>query len=317
VNEVGLADYLRVLAVVGDDDVTCRRVAAILGLAPSTPPPLVVSSVGVSTGAATASAVGTPTVIHDSRPDGPEPARHAPGGAGDDIELVELDEPLVAPAWPERVHAFTAVGRELPHDPLLDPRRTRALLTAALASLLPAGEIDVAALVDLAARARPVLGVPRRLRPSLGRGVQIIVDLADGMLPFRRDQTELLHSVDRLVADGLVAIVTSEGDPLETWSTQRAAMVQYTPPAPGTPVIALTDLGIRAARSGDRSVCERWLGLASRLRRAGAPLIALVPYPADQWPRELVAAITMITWDHEARVTEAQGAARRARSRVR
>jgi hypothetical protein len=73
---------------------------------------------------------------------------------------------------------------------------------------------------------------------------------------------------------------------------------RYRPPLPGVPVVLLTDLGIcqppLATDSADE--CE-WLEFATLVRRAGCPLLALVPYGETRWPRALARALNIIHWD--------------------
>jgi hypothetical protein len=70
------------------------------------------------------------------------------------------------------------------------------------------------------------------------------------------------------------------------------------PPAPGIPVVVLTDLGI-AQPHGAMAVAgaEEWREFASNVSRAQCPLLALVPYPARRWPAGLHRVMTILQWD--------------------
>lgn len=63
-------------------------------------------------------------------------------------------------------------------------------------------------------------------------------------------------------------------------------------------MLLLTDLGIgRPQLSADPATVEEWLELAAVVRRAGCPLVALVPYGAHRWPAALRDAMTLVEWD--------------------
>src|SRR5206468_10029090 len=80
-----------------------------------------------------------------------------------------------------------------PIMPLLRPKWSRGVLAAANETTVSDGPIDVERMVERAARVEPVVTVPRLPRPSLHRGVQLLVDIGEGMQPFRRDQEVLVE----------------------------------------------------------------------------------------------------------------------------
>ncbi len=316
---VGLGDYLRAVEALGaaDDPALCRRVAGILGIeasaaAVAVDPGLVAAgelrtgrtSVDAVIAAAAADAAGRP----------PEAAAPAAGSAAEDIELIEVTTSAPAAAPLPQLAAPAGPPPPLPHEPLFDPQRARALIGSVLAAARAEGEIDEPALIDQIARAQPVIAVPRRMRLTLARGVQVLVDLSPSMLPFRRDQDELLSRIDRLVTDGLLEVQTFDGDPGQTWSRRRKRGA-YEPPRPGTPVLALTDLGLRDAREGRLQPAASWLAFAAKLAPAQVPFVALVPYPPAALPRVMVDRIAVVQWDRPASVSSVQRAAARARRR--
>jgi hypothetical protein len=63
-------------------------------------------------------------------------------------------------------------------------------------------------------------------------------------------------------------------------------------------VLLLTDLGIQSGFSVSGGADEsEWLEFVGALKHAGNPLVALVPYPPQRWPRRLAAAIHIVPWD--------------------
>jgi hypothetical protein len=190
------------------------------------------------------------------------------------------------------------------HEPLFVRSWSRELLAAALAQQMPGSRVDEPRLVGLVAAARPVTEIPHRPRRSLSRGVQVLVDLGDGMEPFARDQSELLEGIRRVVGDSRVQVLQFRDSPIRnagsgpiwTWKP-------YVPPEPGSPVLALTDLGIGGpAVHPGRSRPNEWAALASRLRRRSCPLVAFVPYGPERWPRRLARMMTIVEWDRSATV---------------
>ena len=113
------------------------------------------------------------------------------------------------------------------YEPLFVRSWSRELLAAALAQQIPGGPVDERRLVSLIASARPVTKIPRHPRRSLSRGVQVLVDLADGMEPFTRDQSELLEAIRRVVGNSRVQVLQFRDSP-----TREAAPA---PSGPGSP----------------------------------------------------------------------------------
>lgn len=222
-----------------------------------------------------------------------EPVGHQTRAPGESLE----SHPAL-PAWAADVH-----GRALPHEPLWNPRWTRQLVAAALSTPSTGRRIDVPRVVDTVARAQPLVEVPRVSKRTLVRGVQILVDLGDAMAPYARDRTQLVEQIG-LVANHATSVVKFRGTPLRGSKRHaKPSWRHYTPPAPGTPVIALTDLRIGGTDGDSRAEdLSEWLDVAHRLQTRGSRLIALVPYGEDRWPRLPEALITIVLWDRAATV---------------
>lgn len=246
----------------------------------------------------------------------PAPAS-VPEPTGDRAELSAVLKPDFTasrrlPAWLEQVdplpESSTGVEPAVPvPDPLLEPRWTRAILSGTLATLSDTGPLDVPRLVRGVARNRPWRAVPRRPWPTLARGVQVLVDRSEAMLPFAADQDGLLEKLRAVVGRERLEVLRFErpGDkagagPRRTWKSY----FEHHRPRPATAVLALTDLGIGERRLGARPVRpEDWRIFAEELRRLGSPLVALVPYGKKRWPEGLGRALTILSWD---RVTSAR-----------
>jgi hypothetical protein len=184
-------------------------------------------------------------------------------------------------------------------EPLFNPATVRALLSAALSTLVADGPVDVTTLVRSVAAGRVLRALPRRPRRAIRHGVQLLVDRGDGMLPFRADVRQLTGRVRAVAGSTRVSVLGFEGTPLRgTGTGSRRTWTPYERrlPAPGTVVAAITDLGMgelgcRAAPPGE------WLATARLLRRNGSVLRAFVPYPAERVPGVLLREIRVIEWD--------------------
>lgn len=185
------------------------------------------------------------------------------------------------------------------HDSLFRPSWTRSILSGSLSTPIPVGLIDLPALVDSLSRGQVVSRIPSIPRPSLIRGVQILVDRGESMQPFGRDQDEMVSAVRRVVGRGATQVLDFVGCP--TRGAGEGAVWDwgpYRPPGHGTPVLILSDLGSgRYAAPGERASVREWLAFADALAHRPCPLIAFVPYPKSRWPRGLSRHLVILQWD--------------------
>ncbi|MFC8009008.1 hypothetical protein [Streptomyces cinereoruber] len=221
------------------------------------------------------------------------PVPHGPGREGDAVPR-EAVEPLARP---------TGVRLPLPHQPLLVPQWTGAIVRALLSRPVPEGPVDIPALIDTLAHERPVTSLPRLPVPTLRYGVQVLVDRGAGMQPFRRDQDELLRRVRAVVGEELVeAGYFSDAPQRGTGPGPRWTRTAYRPPRAGRPVLVLSDLGLGGPpghrRRGTR---EEWTDFACAVRRAGCEAVVLSPYPARRWAAWMPRTLPLVGWDRTAR----------------
>ncbi|MEZ4293650.1 MAG: hypothetical protein R3B70_01645 [Polyangiaceae bacterium] len=204
---------------------------------------------------------------------------------------------------------------ELDLEPLFEPGWTRSILAAALAVQRPDGSIEVDKAVSRIARRLPITTLPRRKRPTLRMGVQVLVDRGEGMEPFQRDAASLIARVRAVVGQGATEVLRFDSDPRLAGPGPKRLWAPYRPPAPGAPVLVLSDLGILQPDGMGAERDEMWLDLTATLRRAGCPLIAFVPQPARRFPAVLAQQMTLIEWDRPTTVAAARNASRREQSR--
>jgi hypothetical protein len=254
----------------------------------------------------------SPTQPHDT----PAPAA-APASQPGIISRLER----IASGVADRVALPTGLGTSRgdqgyappPFAPLFVPRWVRGILGAALATDGGDGPVDVDRVVELLVRRQGLTSLPRLPWPTLRRGVQVLTDVGPAMAPFSRDQASLLAAITQVIGTGRIQTLRFVGCPSRgvTPGTLRRPSA-YSPPPAGTVVLLLTDLGIGRAGLGESAMVQEWEALALTVRRAGCPLIALVPYSPRRWPPALARAIRIVYWD---RPTTA-GAVRRRLGRL-
>jgi hypothetical protein len=247
-------------------------------------------------------------------------ADEEPNDVDDELDIAITERQRTMPAVPEWVRAarplmstgLTSAGiaadpsATLP--PLLPSKRARAILTGFLA--MPGeGEVDVDALTERVAKGHPLFTIPRRLRPTLGRGVHLLVDRSDAMMPFLGDIAML--SKDLACVAGLGQRVESfAASPLRgcgIGSRRRwSPFGEANPPLPGSRVICITDLGLGGAAVGQQAADpEEWIAFAATVRRLGCSPGAIVPYEPERWPKSVRRAMDLLFWDPATRASDA------------
>jgi hypothetical protein len=193
-----------------------------------------------------------------------------------------------------------------PVAPLFRPRWTRHLISGALSTSGDSGSIDFERLCEAMARMQPVVRLPCHPLPTLKRGVQVLVDQGEGMQPFIEDQEQMLRCIVRVVGKDKATVMGFAGSPLRgAGESSRWEWREYRPPGQGTPVLLMTDLGIRQSTRWSEWADEaEWLAFARTLNRSGNPLAALVPYGRDRWPASLRTAVKIIHWDQRTTISK-------------
>lgn len=208
----------------------------------------------------------------------------------------------------EALERFDARCHDAPveQEPLWEPGWTPALLGATLATEGNGHTMDEERAVETIARGRSLSELPMLPRNTLSRGAQVLVDMGEEMTPYARDRSQLVREVSRIAGRSRLTTLRFQGTPLRgAGSSGRPTWQRYKPPDPGTPVLAITVLGIGGHTSrAPRASHAEWLELASLLERRGSPLLALVPYPQARWPKELTRALTILRWDRPTTVAE-------------
>ena len=201
-----------------------------------------------------------------------------------------LHEPVVEAAAPQ----------PLAFEGLFAPRDAVALLRLAASMPMPTERIDVARVTGDLARAKPLLTLPRLQVPSLASGALLLVDVGQPMQPFWEDQQELVDRFRRSLRG--LADVRFVGDaPLAGAGRDRrkGSWTSFELPRPGTPVIALSDLGCGFPPRPETA--RAWLALAGQLRRRQCRVVAFAPVRPARVVPALRRAIAVAIRDRAAR----------------
>ena len=214
-------------------------------------------------------------------------------------------------------------------EPLFDRVHRRGILTEAVATFVEDGPLDFDAIVATLATQMPLHQLPRSLSRTTRRGVQVLLDHGKGMAPYRQDQAHLVDALDDVLGDEHFEVYSFVGCPsrgiypatVQAHADRRRparSPQPWKPPPPGTPLLAVTDLGIGGPFfDTDRATVAEWLSFADRARHAGFTLIALIPYQAVRWPPRVARAMTPLHWSEKATAAEFRRAMRDATQRLR
>ena len=174
----------------------------------------------------------------------------------------------------------------------------RGILSAALSTLVPEGDLDMRRILRILGDGRPLEQLPRLARATMRRGVQVLLDRSVPMDPFQQDQRDLVEALDDILADDRLEVLCFAACPVRgVGSGARSTWRAWKPPPQGIPILAVTDLGIGGPMfDEDRPSPGEWLRFALRARIGGHRLISLVPYEATRWPPTLARVMSIIHW---------------------
>jgi hypothetical protein len=186
----------------------------------------------------------------------------------------------------------------------------RAILSAALATHVPEGPLDLKRIFNELVNCRPLADMPRLPLTTLRQGVQVLVDGWIGMAPFSADQEGMVRAISRMIPPDRFELLYFTGCPTRGVGTGSPKdWYRWQAPPRHTRILVMSDLGIGGPLlDGDRSNAREWLIFAKQVQDACCPIAALVPYEPARWPTELANSITLIHWSE--RLTA--GAIRRA-----
>ena len=236
------------------------------------------------------------------------------------LEVIDDRADLAAPRRaetsdtnPADYRATAPVGPESPLESLFPPGRVRGILRELTTVTSASGPPDIAAAIELMARATPIELLPRKQVTTLCHSIQLLFDAGPAMLPFARDKQQLSATTLRLFGRDRVRVADFISSPLQRVRAQR--QVRWDDlrwPARGSALVVVSDLGIGAGTSETHA--DEWRHFVEQADSRGLRSIVLIPYERDRWPTAAAAFGTALTWDLD---TGVQALHRRARQRRR
>jgi hypothetical protein len=307
-SEVGLAELVEALHHLQPADEPTRvAIAEALGLAEHA---AAKSAIRVGTGGAEPGAAEEPSAgTHASETElanritAPEEVEEAKlkmlTPVREEAMTIEVLFGASAPVEVEPLEHSSAAHLQAPeYVPLLHQEWFRGIAGAMLATSQPSRDIDWRFLERRLVRGLPLEKLPWRSRPTLKRGVQVLLDCSESMQPFRRDGTELVASLGRLVGECRVRTWRFRLNP---WQPARSQW-KWLSPTPArfdayTPLLVISDFGI--AGSGATGL-EPWLEALHQAELLRCPILALIPAPESSWPLWLRRVVPRaFVWDRE------------------
>jgi hypothetical protein len=160
-----------------------------------------------------------------------------------------------------------------------------------------------------------LLRIPRRVVPSLSRGVQVILDRGPSSAPFHADQKLLLDQIRAVGGQETVSVV--DLDPSEDFhagDSEEIAREYFDRfrPLPGVVVTLVSDLGIAQVPFERTAPAGEWERFLRRIRAGGNPVVAFVPYGWRRWPAVLRKYATLVQWDRRTTVQAVRRALERS-----
>ncbi len=219
------------------------------------------------------------------------------------------DGPGEAPG--DGVGAVQSAGLEPPWT----PEWARGVMVAAVSAPVASRRLDQRALVRKVSRQQVLRTVPWQRRPSTRRGVQLLLDHSPGMAPFHEDRRWLHGLMASVAGRDRVEVLRFSGSPRRgvVHAGSAAGPQAYRAPAPGTPVVLVSDLGmLRPPLTGDRTArVHEWLDFLDQVLRCGCPPACLTPFPATAYLPQVRERVALIPLDRRISLRHAREATRK------
>ena len=312
---VGRSDLLRVYAEQGEQ--ALEMAAAALGYERQVPREAVVASV-----AGTISPIGHGFVVAGP----PQPERPAVIPAARFFHVTEHrqtdaqpgDDADAAPSWLAAAELLEEDPRPAPGSlrlpsrlPLTRWSRLGPFLRRSLGRSVEWSQPDVPRLLDRLTRGEALCRIPMLRRHGWSPRIAILTDYSRQTTPFHGDFNGLCRALEKRHGQLGIEHCILAGEPgvrpLVHRSSQRTQQ-RWQLPAPTTPLLILSDLGLLDASPATRL---GWQQLGGRLRSAGRQALALCPVPARLHPAGLQRGFTIVEWDRHSRLRRSTAGATR------
>jgi hypothetical protein len=272
-------------------------------------------------------AAGTDAAPGRAVPDEPGPPEEQPGPARRLTErpvafsLALIRPPLEATSQEDGTSPGAGAG-EVPGEsaepvgtePPWTPEWARGVMVTAVSAPVASRRLDQRALVRKVSRQQVLRTVPWQRRPSTRRGVQLLLDHSPGMVPFVHDRRWLQELTASVAGRDRVQVLRFTGSPRRgVVHADSTAKGPYRVPAPGTPVVLVSDLGrLRPPLGGERTArLHEWLDFIDHVLHCGCPPICLTPFPPAEYPAPVRDRVALIPFDRRISLRDAREATRR------
>ncbi len=157
-------------------------------------------------------------------------------------------------------------------------------------------------LLDRLTRGEALRQIPMLCRHGWSPRIAILTDYSRQMTPFHGDFSALCHALEKRHGQLGIEHCILAGEPGARPLVHRSSphsQQRWQLPAPTTPLLILSDLGLLDASPATRL---GWQQLGGRLRSAGRQALALCPVPARLHPAGLQRGFAMVEWDRHSRL---------------
>ncbi|HRD90478.1 MAG TPA: hypothetical protein PK752_19815, partial [Accumulibacter sp.] len=219
------------------------------------------------------------------------------------------DEADAAPGWLAGAELLKEDPRPAPDSLRLPSRRplTRwsrlwPFLRCALGRSVEWSQPDVPRLLDRLTRGEALRQIPMLRRHGWSPRIAILADYSRQTTPFHGDFNALCDVLEKrhgqLGIEHCILAGEPGARPLVYRSSQRSQQ-RWQLPAPTTPLLILSDLGLLDASPAARL---GWQQLGGKLCCAGRQALALCPVPARLHPAGLQRGFAIVEWDRHSRL---------------
>jgi formylglycine-generating enzyme required for sulfatase activity len=205
--------------------------------------------------------------------------------------------------------------------PLLPWSRMWPFLFGVLGCYCETRSIDMDRAVEMAARVESMSRLPFLQRLTRAWTCQVILDMDRYLLPFWDDEAGLKQGIEKLRgSSGLEVLVFENGPegPCRRWGKELEELKPYRFPAPGSPILIISDLGclekneggkgrrVEGEKGSTRHVIGRrrreWIRFAQRLHRAGFLPTVLSLCSSRYWDTGMARYWRLVCWDRGERL---------------
>ena len=209
-----------------------------------------------------------------------------------------------APEWAQKGNTLTQADSRAKQTfktpvylPLQKTSRIWPFIKSVLGSLTATADLDMKKAVPLAARLSPMDRLPMETRLTWHARACVVFDFHDRLMPFWQDIRQIADLITRLRGNSGLEVRILEKGPQQgfrKFGDNDFRFYPFRPPAAGTPVLILSDLGCFSA-SRDR--LNAWIRFGRFCRAKGITPVVLTPCPSYSWDNRLSPFFTMVWWD--------------------